>query len=30
NAKIGPRRKAEELHIGTHGVEWNEQGERLS
>nr|CDJ85076.1 Endonuclease exonuclease phosphatase domain containing protein [Haemonchus contortus] len=26
NAKIGPRRTAEELHIGTHGVEWNEQG----
>uniref|UniRef100_A0A7I4YYW7 Endo/exonuclease/phosphatase domain-containing protein n=1 Tax=Haemonchus contortus TaxID=6289 RepID=A0A7I4YYW7_HAECO len=30
NAKIGPRRTAEELHIGTHGVKWNEQGERLS
>ncbi|XGW33214.1 hypothetical protein V3C99_017577 [Haemonchus contortus] len=30
NAKIGPRRTAEELHIGTHGVEWNEQGERLT
>ncbi|XP_055964648.1 uncharacterized protein LOC130017907 [Sorex fumeus] len=30
NAKIGPRRSAEELHIGTHGLEWNEQGERLS
>uniref|UniRef100_A0A7I4XVX9 Endo/exonuclease/phosphatase domain-containing protein n=1 Tax=Haemonchus contortus TaxID=6289 RepID=A0A7I4XVX9_HAECO len=30
NAKIGPRRTAEELHIGTHGVEWNEHGERLS
>nr|CDJ97432.1 Endonuclease exonuclease phosphatase domain containing protein [Haemonchus contortus] len=30
NAKIGPRRTAEELHIGTHGMEWNEQGERLS
>uniref|UniRef100_A0A7I4Y071 Reverse transcriptase domain-containing protein n=1 Tax=Haemonchus contortus TaxID=6289 RepID=A0A7I4Y071_HAECO len=30
NAKIGPRRTAEELHIGTHGVEWNEQSERLS
>ncbi|XGW24673.1 hypothetical protein V3C99_006255, partial [Haemonchus contortus] len=29
DAKIGPRRTAEELHIGTHGVEWNEQGERL-
>nr|CDJ86408.1 Endonuclease exonuclease phosphatase domain containing protein [Haemonchus contortus] len=30
NAKNGPKRTAEELHIGTHGVEWNEQGERLS
>ncbi|EYC43942.1 hypothetical protein Y032_0476g2139 [Ancylostoma ceylanicum] len=30
NAKIGPRRTPEELHIGTHGLEWNEQGERLS
>ncbi|XGW29870.1 hypothetical protein V3C99_009149 [Haemonchus contortus] len=30
NAKIGPRRTAEELHIGTHGIEWNEQGERFS
>uniref|UniRef100_A0A7I4Z0E9 Endo/exonuclease/phosphatase domain-containing protein n=1 Tax=Haemonchus contortus TaxID=6289 RepID=A0A7I4Z0E9_HAECO len=30
NAKIGPRRTAEELHIGTYGMEWNEQGERLS
>uniref|UniRef100_A0A7I5E5A0 Endo/exonuclease/phosphatase domain-containing protein n=1 Tax=Haemonchus contortus TaxID=6289 RepID=A0A7I5E5A0_HAECO len=30
NAKIGPRGTAEELHIGSHGVEWNEQGERLS
>ncbi|EYC20258.1 hypothetical protein Y032_0022g533 [Ancylostoma ceylanicum] len=30
NAKIGPRRTAEELHIGTHGLQWNEQGERLS
>ncbi|VDO82112.1 unnamed protein product [Haemonchus placei] len=29
-AKIGPRRKAEELHIGTRGMEWNEQGVRLS
>nr|CDJ83393.1 Endonuclease exonuclease phosphatase and RNA-directed DNA polymerase (reverse transcriptase) domain containing protein [Haemonchus contortus] len=26
NAKIGPRGTAEELHIGSHGVEWNEQG----
>ncbi|VDO78790.1 unnamed protein product [Heligmosomoides polygyrus] len=25
NAKIGPRRLPEELHIGTHGLEWNEQ-----
>ncbi|XGW34859.1 hypothetical protein V3C99_018699 [Haemonchus contortus] len=25
NAKIGPRRTAEELHIGTHGVDWIEQ-----
>ncbi|XGW34456.1 hypothetical protein V3C99_018388 [Haemonchus contortus] len=30
NAKIGPRRTTEELHIGTHGMEWNKQGERLS
>ncbi|VDP63061.1 unnamed protein product [Heligmosomoides polygyrus] len=30
HAKIGPRRSPEELHIGTHGLEWNEQGERLS
>ncbi|VDO39849.1 unnamed protein product [Haemonchus placei] len=30
NAKIGPRRSAEGLHIGTHGMEWNEQGGRLS
>ncbi|EYC25257.1 hypothetical protein Y032_0012g1787 [Ancylostoma ceylanicum] len=30
NAKIGPRRAPEELHIGTHGLQWNEQGERLS
>ncbi|EYB86257.1 hypothetical protein Y032_0282g1273 [Ancylostoma ceylanicum] len=30
NAKIGPRRTPEELHIGTHGLQWNEQGERLS
>ncbi|WKX90251.1 hypothetical protein Q1695_009248 [Nippostrongylus brasiliensis] len=30
NAKIGPRRSSEELHIGVHGLEWNEQGERLS
>uniref|UniRef100_A0A0K0D7N3 Endo/exonuclease/phosphatase domain-containing protein n=1 Tax=Angiostrongylus cantonensis TaxID=6313 RepID=A0A0K0D7N3_ANGCA len=30
NAKIGPRRSSEERHIRTHGLEWNEQGERLS
>ncbi|KAE9418521.1 hypothetical protein Angca_003439, partial [Angiostrongylus cantonensis] len=30
NAKIGPRRSSEEHHIGTHALEWNEQGERLS
>uniref|UniRef100_A0A0K0D9L6 Endo/exonuclease/phosphatase domain-containing protein n=1 Tax=Angiostrongylus cantonensis TaxID=6313 RepID=A0A0K0D9L6_ANGCA len=30
NAKIGPRRSSEERHIGTHGLELNEQGERLS
>ncbi|XGW30151.1 hypothetical protein V3C99_009282 [Haemonchus contortus] len=30
NAKIGSTRTAEELHIGTHEVEWNEWGERLS
>uniref|UniRef100_A0A7I5E9X8 Reverse transcriptase n=1 Tax=Haemonchus contortus TaxID=6289 RepID=A0A7I5E9X8_HAECO len=29
NAKIGYRRTAEELHIGTHGMGWNEQGGRL-
>uniref|UniRef100_A0A0K0D5H5 Syntaxin-6_N domain-containing protein n=1 Tax=Angiostrongylus cantonensis TaxID=6313 RepID=A0A0K0D5H5_ANGCA len=23
--KIGPRRTSEERHIGTHGLEWNEQ-----
>ncbi|VDM51639.1 unnamed protein product [Angiostrongylus costaricensis] len=30
NAKIGPTRTSEERHIGTHGLEWNEQGEWLS
>uniref|UniRef100_A0A0K0DE21 Endo/exonuclease/phosphatase domain-containing protein n=1 Tax=Angiostrongylus cantonensis TaxID=6313 RepID=A0A0K0DE21_ANGCA len=30
NAKIGSRRTSEERHIGTHGLKWNEQGERLS
>nr|CDJ84528.1 Endonuclease exonuclease phosphatase domain containing protein [Haemonchus contortus] len=29
-AKIGPRKTTEEPHIETHGMEWNEQGERLS
>ncbi|VDO19767.1 unnamed protein product [Heligmosomoides polygyrus] len=29
NAKIEPQRSPEEHHIGTHGLEWNEQGERL-
>ncbi|KAE9412122.1 hypothetical protein Angca_005541, partial [Angiostrongylus cantonensis] len=29
NAKIGPRKTSEERHTGTHGSEWNEQGERL-
>ncbi|KAK6730855.1 hypothetical protein RB195_007366 [Necator americanus] len=30
NAKVGPRRTPKELHIGTHGLQWNDQGERLS
>ncbi|KAK6742798.1 hypothetical protein RB195_010207 [Necator americanus] len=30
NAKVGPRRTPEEPHIGTHGLQWNDQGERLS
>ncbi|ETN82106.1 hypothetical protein NECAME_08156 [Necator americanus] len=30
NGKVGPRRTPKELHIGTHGLQWNEQGERLS
>ncbi|KAK6734183.1 hypothetical protein RB195_017764 [Necator americanus] len=29
NAKVGPRRTPKELHIGTHGLQWNDQGERL-
>ncbi|KAK6738269.1 hypothetical protein RB195_020401 [Necator americanus] len=29
NAKVGPIRTPEELHIGTHGLQWNDQGERL-
>ncbi|XGW34514.1 hypothetical protein V3C99_018434 [Haemonchus contortus] len=28
--KIGSRRTAEKVYIGTHGMEWHEQGERLS
>uniref|UniRef100_A0A0K0D172 Endo/exonuclease/phosphatase domain-containing protein n=1 Tax=Angiostrongylus cantonensis TaxID=6313 RepID=A0A0K0D172_ANGCA len=30
NANIVPRRSSEERHIGTHGLEWNKQGELLS
>ncbi|EYC26524.1 hypothetical protein Y032_0010g1202 [Ancylostoma ceylanicum] len=30
NAKLSPRRTPEGLHIATHGLQWNEQGERLS
>ncbi|EYC22349.1 hypothetical protein Y032_0017g3297 [Ancylostoma ceylanicum] len=30
DVKIGPRRTPEELHIGTHGLQWNEQAESLS
>ncbi|KAK6763692.1 hypothetical protein RB195_024135 [Necator americanus] len=30
NAKVGPRRTPEEFHIWIHGLQWNEQGERLS
>ncbi|EYB96850.1 hypothetical protein Y032_0146g2532 [Ancylostoma ceylanicum] len=30
NAKIGPRRTPEELHIGTYDLQWNEQGDMLS
>uniref|UniRef100_A0A7I4YEK4 Endo/exonuclease/phosphatase domain-containing protein n=1 Tax=Haemonchus contortus TaxID=6289 RepID=A0A7I4YEK4_HAECO len=30
SAKISPKRTAEELHIGTHRIEWNKQCERLS
>ncbi|KAK6752295.1 hypothetical protein RB195_003610 [Necator americanus] len=30
NVKIGPRRTPEELHIGTHGLQWIDQGKRLS
>ncbi|EYC30851.1 hypothetical protein Y032_0004g1807 [Ancylostoma ceylanicum] len=30
NARIGRRRKPEELHICANGLHWNEQGERHS
>ncbi|KAK6764039.1 hypothetical protein RB195_024391 [Necator americanus] len=30
NAKVGPRRTPEDLHIGTHGLQRNDQGQRLS
>ncbi|EYC07810.1 hypothetical protein Y032_0068g139 [Ancylostoma ceylanicum] len=30
NAKIGPRRTPKELHIGTHGLLWTGQEEKLS
>ncbi|KAK6762897.1 hypothetical protein RB195_023557 [Necator americanus] len=30
NAKVGPTRTPEGLHIETHGLQRNEQGERLS
>ncbi|KAK6744428.1 hypothetical protein RB195_011250 [Necator americanus] len=30
NAKAGPKRTHEEIHIGTNSLQWNEQGERLS
>ncbi|KAK6740789.1 hypothetical protein RB195_008937 [Necator americanus] len=30
NAKVGPIRTPEEFHIGSHGLQWNDQGERLS
>ncbi|VDP38274.1 unnamed protein product [Heligmosomoides polygyrus] len=30
NAKIGPRRSPEELHIGTHCLEWNEHEAGMS
>ncbi|EYC39886.1 hypothetical protein Y032_0637g950 [Ancylostoma ceylanicum] len=29
NTKIGPRRAPKELHTGTYGLQWNEQGESL-
>ncbi|KAK6762666.1 hypothetical protein RB195_023400 [Necator americanus] len=30
NAETGPRRTPEKPHIGTHCLQWNEQGKRLS
>ncbi|ETN72170.1 hypothetical protein NECAME_18990 [Necator americanus] len=30
NAKVDPRRTPEELRLGTHGLQWNYQRERLS
>ncbi|KAK6757904.1 hypothetical protein RB195_015618 [Necator americanus] len=30
NAKIGSKVTHKEHHIGTHGLQWNEQGKRLS
>ncbi|ETN73673.1 hypothetical protein NECAME_00761 [Necator americanus] len=30
NAKVGPRRTPGEFHTGTHDLQWDEQGERLS
>uniref|UniRef100_A0A0K0DIC1 Craniofacial development protein 2-like n=1 Tax=Angiostrongylus cantonensis TaxID=6313 RepID=A0A0K0DIC1_ANGCA len=29
NANIGPRKTFEKRNIGTHGLEWKKQGERL-
>ncbi|ETN71498.1 hypothetical protein NECAME_14195 [Necator americanus] len=30
NAKVGPRRTPKKLPIGTHGLQWNDQGESSS
>ncbi|VDP08245.1 unnamed protein product [Heligmosomoides polygyrus] len=30
NVKVGPRRSPEEIHIETHRLVWNEEGERVS
>ncbi|ETN70077.1 hypothetical protein NECAME_01025 [Necator americanus] len=30
NAKVGPRRTPEKLQIGTNGLQWNDQGKRVS